>query len=513
MLSLYRKYRPQNFREILAQDITKKTLQNAVRQNRIVHAYLFAGPRGTGKTTTARVLAKAINCLNSKDGEPCGKCEICQDFAKNRTLDLIEIDAASNRGIDEVRDLVEKIKFAPTRTKYKVFVIDEVHMLTKEAFNALLKTLEEPPAHAVFVLCTTEIHRVPATILSRCQRYDFRRIPATDLVKRLQDIAKKEKIKIETEAIRLIAEAADGSFRDAEGLLDQIVSYIGKEIKIDDIKSILGIIDSKVARDFVDLIHQKDARQALILINELQDEGYDLVQFCKNLVEYLRKVLIVKMQGISQDDWLEAPEVLEKAAKNLRRGEILQYIKAFLEAGREIKNSTLPQLPLELAVVDLVGDELREMKGEDKDRIRMDKDKKRINEEDKDKIGTKQEKSQGKVLEMEGLLKVWPKILAEVKKENHSLVALLENSIPQRIKQGKLIIATNFDFYKDKILESKNREKICKALKKITNCNLVLDCEIIKSKNQKEISFKKRIERKAKSEEEDLAKEVEEMFG
>src|SRR3972149_6608242 len=275
-LVLYRKYRPKEWDEVIGQEHVTRTLTNAIKLGRVSHAYLFSGPRGTGKTTIARLLAKSLGCAD---------------------LDLIEIDAASNRGIDEIRQLREGIKFAPTVGKYKVFIIDEVHQLTKEAFNALLKTLEEPPAHAVFVLATTEIHKVPQTIISRCQRFDFKRISVKDIISRLKFIAKEEKIAISDEALNLIAEASEGGFRDAISYLDQISAYKEGEISIDDVVSILGMTDYKTLSAFVTNISENKYKEAIILLNELAENGYDMEQLTKNLIEFLRKLLLIKTIG------------------------------------------------------------------------------------------------------------------------------------------------------------------------------------------------------------------------
>ncbi|NQU99811.1 MAG: DNA polymerase III subunit gamma/tau, partial [Parcubacteria group bacterium] len=297
-LALYRKYRPQSFSDVVGQEHVVKTLQNALKSEKVAHAYLFCGPRGVGKTTIARLLAKAINCDSlgkSKDIEACDKCEFCSEINANKAVDIIEIDAASNRGIDEMRELKEKIKFTPNHLKYKVFIIDEVHMLTIEAFNALLKTLEEPPAHAIFILATTEAHKIPATILSRCQRFDFKKFTHKEIVNQLSDIAGREKVKIDNKSLSLLASNASGSSRDGLSLLNQVVSLEDKEITFDETKSILGIPDLSQVLDFVDNLIAKDVRGAIKLINDISDSGYDLKQFFKNLLEYFRKLLLAKV--------------------------------------------------------------------------------------------------------------------------------------------------------------------------------------------------------------------------
>jgi len=260
---------------------------------------LFAGPRGTGKTTIARLLAKAVNCevRNKKLFEPCNKCPSCIEFTKGRALDLIEIDAASNRGIDEIRELRDGIRFSPSGSKYKVFIIDEVHMLTTPAFNALLKTLEEPPAHAIFVLATTEVHKVLPTIISRTQRFDFKKLSLAEISQRLKLIAKYEKIKPEKGALELIAINADGSMRDAESMLGQVITFAGsdKQITVDEARQVLGIVDINLVMKFTDILIKKDISKALTFINKLLDQGHDLIQFANSLVNYLRKLLFVRV--------------------------------------------------------------------------------------------------------------------------------------------------------------------------------------------------------------------------
>ncbi|PIZ01118.1 hypothetical protein COY62_00285 [bacterium (Candidatus Howlettbacteria) CG_4_10_14_0_8_um_filter_40_9] len=350
-LALYRKYRPGNFKDLLGQDHVSTTLKNAVKGKSFSHAYLFTGPRGVGKTTVARILAKAINCKKHKDGDPCDACVSCKSISEGREIDTIEIDAASNRGIDEIRDLREKVKFTPTNLDYKVFIIDEVHMLTKEAFNALLKTLEEPPSHAVFVLATTEIHKVPQTIISRCQRFDFKRINIKDLVKQLQYIAKEENIDIADEALNVIAEASEGGFRDAISSLDQISSFKNK-ITVDDVRDILGMTDYKTLEELVLHIESGDAKSAIVLINHLAENGYDMGQFSKNLVEFLRKLLLIKVINTENAE-LAKEHVLKmkELSQVISNEKILELIELILKFNNLFRGTSLPQLPLELAVV------------------------------------------------------------------------------------------------------------------------------------------------------------------
>lgn len=358
-LVLYRKYRPKTFAEVVGQEYTIKTLTNAISLGRVAHAYLFAGPRGTGKTTVARLLAKAVNCekSSSPNYEPCNKCISCQEVNEGKCLDLIEIDAASNRGIDEIRELRDKIRFAPTRSKYKVYIIDEVHMLTKEAFNALLKTLEEPPEHAIFILATTEVHRLPATILSRCQRFDFKKLTLAQIVGRLKDIAQKEKVEAEKEALELIGLNADGSMRDGESLLNQVITLEDKTITLKEVQEILGATDPVVVEGFSKLLAKKDIPGALKFINKLTQDGYDIHQFTKTLIGYLRKILILKIDAslakvVASEMTEEQIEKSLELATQFEPSKLLKITKLFIRAENEIKTSLIPQLPLELAVVE-----------------------------------------------------------------------------------------------------------------------------------------------------------------
>lgn len=351
--AFYRKWRPRTFHQLVGQEHVTQTLQNALRHSRIVHAYLFSGPRGTGKTSTARILAKAVNCLSDADDKPCNECRMCRAIDEGRAMDLIEIDAASYTGVDHIRELRDKISFSPTEAKYKFYIVDEVHMLSPSAFNALLKTLEEPPAHAILVLATTEVHKIPATVLSRCQRFDFRRIPLNAMIDRLTQIANEEGLQVEEGVLDLIARQSTGSMRDAESLLDQLASYGGPEVTMQQAQAILGTASSHLVSALVGHLSSGYVAGGLSAIGEAVAEGTDPRQLSKDLLEYLRGLLLVKTTGQAPSELTrEQQREMEGQVKGLSLDTLVKAIKNFNQASLDLKNSTQPQLPLELAFVE-----------------------------------------------------------------------------------------------------------------------------------------------------------------
>ena len=348
---LYRKWRPRALDEVVGQETVTNTLKNAVSSGRLTHAYLFCGPRGTGKTSTARILAKAVNCLDPMDGEPDNSCENCMAITEARALDLIEIDAASNRGIDDIRDLSDRIGFAPTQSQYKVYIVDEVHMLTDAAFNALLKTLEEPPGHAIFILATTEVHKVPLTIVSRCQRYDFRRIPIEAIHQKLAQLSAAEGVEADADALDLIARHSTGSLRDAENLLEQAVVSYGSPLSGDQVRDMLELTGDEDALDLCEMVVGRNLAEGLTLIGRIADQGSDLGQLQRSLTEFLRAVMLIKSGAGDSSRFSDTTaKRLSKIAGGADHGQVLRALRAFTEA--DVRQDVSSPLPLELALAE-----------------------------------------------------------------------------------------------------------------------------------------------------------------
>ncbi len=348
-----RKYRPQTFDEVVGQNAAAQTLRNAILQNRIAHAYLFAGARGVGKTSTARILAKALNCKQGPTITPCNECPSCVEITAGNSIDVLEIDAASNRGIDEIRELRENVKYAAARDRYKVFIIDEVHMLTTEAFNALLKTLEEPPPQVTFILATTELHKVPSTILSRCQHFNFRAISYHEVLGQLKKIADEERIQISDEALNAIARASEGSMRDAQSQLDQVIAFCGNEIKDEQVRDLLGIVPQQMLDDFTNAIVEQNGRQVLALIDQLVASGLNLQHFVREMLGHFRNLLMLKIAGEDPKLVPLAPAEMGRArdlAAHFSEEDLTRFFQILVAAEGEMRWSSQPRFHLEMAL-------------------------------------------------------------------------------------------------------------------------------------------------------------------
>ena len=440
--ALYRRWRPQKFAEVVNQEYTVKTLKNSISSGEISHAYLFAGPRGVGKTTVARLFAKAINCPNQKDGEPCNECDNCKRITKGNVLDVIEIDGASNRGIDQIRQLREEVNFVPAETKYKVYIIDEVHMLTNEAFNALLKTLEEPPKRVIFIFATTEPHKVPLTVLSRCLAFEFKNISPELIKKRLEEICASEKIKVSGQVLAAIARRAKGSLRDAEVMLEQLTAYAGsRHIEEADLLQVMGLAGEEAVTAFLQAIIRQDSKTALSAIHELAEAGKDLELFIDELVEYTRDLLVAHVDG---------RELTFKASPQ----ELIELSARMLEVKREMGHAWDKRILLEIRALELTGakpqaPQVRKLTK------KAEEWKPPLKPQEEAKVETKSDSKDER----------WEKMLEAIKHEKKNMVyAFLSECKPVEEEDRLLILfAPEFKFHKEG-LEQKENKKFLEAM-------------------------------------------------
>lgn len=372
--ALYRKFRPGEFEDVKGQDHISKTLQNQIKAGRIGHAYLFCGTRGTGKTSVAKIFAKAVNCEHPVNGSPCGTCEMCKAISAGTSMNVIEIDAASNNGVDNIREIREEVAYRPTEGRYKVYIIDEVHMLSIGAFNALLKTLEEPPEYVIFILATTEAHKIPITIMSRCQRYDFKRITIDTIADRMTDLMQQEGIEVEDRAIRYIAKAADGSMRDALSLLDQCIAfYLGQKLTYDNVLEVLGAVDTEVFSRLLRELLQRDVAGVLRILEELIMQGRELSQLATDFTWYLRNLLLVKNSDNMEDVLDVSTEnlmQLKEEAKEIEYDTLIRYIRIFSELSNQLRYATQKRVLMEVAFIKLCKPEMEEKQDSLLERIR-----------------------------------------------------------------------------------------------------------------------------------------------
>jgi DNA polymerase-3 subunit gamma/tau len=490
MATLYRKYRPQTFKEAVGQNHIKITLQNEIGTGKTAHAYLFCGPRAVGKTTFARLLAKAVNCLNRKEGEfePCDKCSSCLEIMAGRSLDIIEIDAASHTGVDNVREnIIASARTTPSKYKNKVFIIDEVHMLSISAFNALLKLIEEPPAHIIFILCTTEIHKVPATIISRCERFDFRRISIEDTVKKLTYIIKEEGIKVEREILEAIARQSEGHMRDAESLLGQLVSIAGKEITRAEADLVIPRSDIAEIVKLLECLSKKDASGAIALVNKLIDDGVDSEKFAGDFIEILRKILLSKINPtLGERLGLDIGESFEVKINSLKTnfdiGFLILILEKFITAKAEMKNSFIIQLPLELAIAELClekGIPVKSSFSAPTEPLKPRPINSAPNQENKipsaEPIAASND---GAMPDQQKILARWSEVLAKIKKYNHSLSFILHLCQPRDLSGNRLCLAFKYKFHKDRINEGKMKEIVQNVLREVYGVQLLVDAII-----------------------------------
>jgi DNA polymerase-3 subunit gamma/tau len=513
--ALYQKYRPKTFAELINQNHIKITLQNEIAQGKIGHAYLFYGPRAVGKTTTARLLAKAVNCEQKKDGtsEPCNKCESCEEINSDRSIDIIEIDAASHTGVDNVREnIIANARVATSKRRYKVFIIDEVHMLSISAFNALLKTLEEPPKNVIFILATTEIHKVPSTIISRCQRFDFKKISNSEMVERLKLLVKLEKKQIDDTVLENIARQAGGYVRDAESLLGQVLSLDEKKISAEQAEIIIQPSNFNLVAEFVEYIINKDKVKAIEQINNLVDEGVDLAVFSKDLIEFLRKLLFSKISNTLDNFAIRLDKKLESRVSKMKDNANLDYlIKAlniFIIRSKEVKSADIAQLPLEMAIIELVEQSTtsnqqltnRQQRSQEDQKLEIRNWKLGVNNQDgaikktfnfasqaiKKAVSTSGKREEGDALSepadndiritFEQIKAGWPKVVEYIRKNEPGLSFMLGAAKPAELDGYVLKIGFRHKFHCDALKINGKQEKLEKIIEDILGERLKISC-------------------------------------
>lgn len=509
--ALYRQYRPKTFDEVLGQEHITRTLRHQVLKGNIGHAYLFSGTRGTGKTSAAKILSRAVNCLNPQDGNPCNECEICRGILDESIMDVIEMDAASNNSVDDVRDLKEKVIYPPSRARYKVYIIDEVHMLSKGAFNALLKTLEEPPKHLIFILATTEPERLPQTILSRCQRFDFKRLTNKDLLINMRNITNRLNIEIDDRVLNLISRNSDGAMRDALSLLDQLISYKSQNISYEDATDILGIANKDLIFNMVNDLKDKSLERVLFSIDEIIQNGKDINQFIKDLIRHFRDLMVAKASK-APSEIIEAEDVEEyiEQANSMSLDYILKSLQILSQAEAQAKWSTQPRIILEMAVIKLVNIEeelsLEErvkrleqgirptsskantpekesspkaeaktpaVQGQEKKEVPVDSQKYQDNDISK---GLQSNEDDGYTLTFDRINSEWPKVLQNIKAKKINIYALIMEGELISFENNLLTIAykDGFGFHKEAVSAPQNKEFVEDIVSKYFNRKITI---------------------------------------
>lgn len=532
--ALYRKYRPQTFDQVWGQEHITTVLKNQILHGSIGHAYLFSGTRGTGKTSTAKIFARAVNCLNLVDGNPCNECEICKGIMDETIMDVIEMDAASNNSVEDVRELREKVKYPPSNCKYKVYIIDEVHMLSKGAFNALLKTLEEPPEHLIFILATTEVEKLPQTILSRCQRFDFKRITVNDIISNMKKICSDMNVAVDESVLHLIARNCDGAMRDALSLLEQCISFEEGHISMEDALEILGITNYDLIFQLIDNIKYKELDKALNLINEIIQDGKDINQFIKDLIYHFRNLMIIKTSVHPSTIIEMEPEIIEmykKQAQDMSLSFVLEALNIFNDSENKAKWSTQPRIILEMAVIRLIKMEgekdiyerVRDLEDiiangsipvnhkpkEEKKEKPHKTEKIKINAQDKpaDKVD-KTEKSQrddGNELNIDIIKERWDNALKFIKEKKIVIHALLIEGSPISYENGILSIEykQGYGIHREAISKDDNKNFVEKILSEYFNKEIKVRF-VMEGENLLEIN---------KEEKEDILKPIIDFFG
>ncbi len=493
------KWRPQNFAEIIGQDYIVTTLKSAIEKNRLAHAYIFAGPRGVGKTSAARILAKALNCKNGPTVNPCQKCAPCTEISQGRSFDVIEIDGASNRGIDEIRVLRENVKFPPASGTFKIYIIDEVHMLTTEAFNALLKTLEEPPEFVKFIFATTQPHKVLPTILSRCQRFDFRRILVMEMIAQLERIVAQEKIAVDKEVLLAIAKASDGSLRDAESLLDQLTSFSKGKISLKDVVSVLGIVEQEALFEITDKLIQKNALAALGLLNRIIDDGKDINLFLTNIIEHFRNLMIAKVTK-ADADLIDLPvelcERLFAQAQNFSLEEIFSTFNILVNTQEISKRLDSSRIPLEISLVKLAHNKRAEERvpGPSQTPPKEIKQSQEPPETREDNPSPLKEKSVGSV-SLDNVKGNWQNIIDALSKVKMSVATYINEGSPSKLTNNILTVSfpKNYSLHKESLERKENKAVIEKVVSELLNAdlrvNFVLSQEIAAKTDSQDSSF------------------------
>lgn len=533
--ALYRQWRPETFDDMVGQDSIVRTLKNQIKSGRIAHAYLFCGSRGTGKTSAAKILARAVNCISPKDASPCGECRVCKQLKDGNNMDIIEIDAASNNGVDEIRDLRDKVKYPPTVGRYKVYIIDEVHMLSIGAFNALLKTLEEPPAHVIFILATTEPHKLPSTIISRCQRFDFKRIPHRVIMERLEMIAQASSFNIDEEAIDTIARWSEGGMRDALSLMDECVGFCGEHISNSDVLAILGTADQRFIFEFADNMLENNVSALFEMINDIIEDGKNISVFLKDIIYHMRNLMLIKVCGVKNDLLDMSDATLKDYGLQAQRAgieKITRIVDILTGLDSQLKWSTQPRVLLELAMVKICRPDedqsyeaiIERLKALENGMVSIPKQpqvmqqnkekkvakpreeagerKKEVQKKEKtaDKINSKKAVStqnNGKSIE-----ESWPDIMNEIKKERMPIYTLLREAKVSQSGEGKVILkfAPDQGFYAAAIEMDDKRTFIQDMIYKMTGKNVIVACQLGESSNTSD-------------ENDDVVKKAIEIFG